>query len=159
MDTIRSKVKIMFKQFENLFFNSIVDDFNDALSGIKKVEDKVTFPLNIIHETDGSSTVELAVVGKSREDIDVQGVIEDNKQFLVIKSIEKELTDEEKAAEAKRIYSAHKIKGANKLYVKILVPARLNLKEAESKVSNGLLTVKIPAVEKKEPEAIKFDIK
>ena len=159
MDTIRSKVKIMFKQFENLFFNSIIDDFNDALSGIKKVEDKVTFPLNIIHETDGSSTVELAVVGKSREDIDVQGVIEDNKQFLVIKSIEKELTDEEKEAEAKRIYSAHKIKSANKLFVKILVPARLNLKEAESKVSNGLLTVKIPAVEKKEPEAIKFDIK
>jgi HSP20 family molecular chaperone IbpA len=149
----------MFKQFENLFFNSIVDDFNDALSGIKKVEDKVTFPLNIIHETDGSSTVELAVVGKSREDIDVQGVIEDNKQFLVIKSIEKELTDEEKEAEAKRIYSAHKIKGTNNLYVKILVPARLNLKGAESKVSNGLLTVKIPAVEKKEPESIEFDIK
>ena len=158
MDTIRSKVKIMFQQFENLFFNSIVDEFN-ALSGIKKVEDKVTLPLNIIHETDGSSTVELAVVGKTREDVDVQGVIEDGKQFLVIKTIEKELTDEEKAAESKRIYSAHKIKGANKLYVKILVPARLNLKEAESKVSNGLLTVKIPAVEKKEPEAIKFDIK
>ena len=52
-----------------------------------------------------------------------------------------------------------KIKGVNKLYAKILVPARLNLKEAESKVSNGLLTVKIPAVEKNEPEFIKFDIK
>lgn len=153
----------MFKQFENLFFNSIVDEFSDVISDIKKVEDKVedkvTLPLNIIHETDGSSTVELAVVGKTREDVDVQGVIEDGKQFLVIKTIEKELTDEEKAEEAKRIYSVHKIKGANKLYVKILVPARLNLKEAESKVSNGLLTVKIPAVEKKEPEAIKFDIK
>lgn len=148
----------MFKQFENLFFNSIIDDFN-ALSGIKKVEDKVTLPLNIIHETDCSSTVELAVVGKSREDVDVQGVIEDGKQFLIIKSIEKELTDEEKAVEEKRDYSVHKIKGANKLYVKILVPARLNLKEAESKVSNGLLTVKIPAVEKEEPEFIKFDIK
>lgn len=157
MDTIRSKVKIMFKQFENLFFNSIIDDFN-SLSDIKKVEDKVTFPLNIIHETDGSSTVELAVVGKSREDIDIQGVIEDNKQFLVIKSIEKELTDEEKAAEEKRDYSVHKIKSANNLYVKILVPARLNLKGAESNVSNGLLTVKIPAVEKKEPESIQFDI-
>lgn len=148
----------MFKQFENLFFNSIVDEFN-ALSNIKKVEDKVTLPLNIIHETDGSSTVELAVVGKTREDVDVQGVIEDGKQFLVVKTIEKELTDEEKAAEAKRIYTTHKIKGANKLYVKVLVPARLNLKEAESKVSNGLLTVKIPAVEKKEPESIQFDIK
>ena len=148
----------MFKQFENLFFNSIIDDFN-ALSGIKHVEDKVTLPLNIIHETDGSSTVELAVVGKSREDVDIHGVIEDGKQFLVIKTIEKELTDEEKAAEETRDYSIHKIKGVNKLYAKILVPARLNLKEAESKVSNGLLTVKIPAVEKKEPESIKFDIK
>ena len=149
----------MFKQFENLFFNSIIDDFN-ALSGIKQVEDKVTLPLNIIHETDGSSTVELAVVGKSREDIDVQGLIEDNKQFLIIKSIEKELTDEENAAEEKRDYSVHKIKRVNKLYAKILVPARLNLKEAESKVSNGLLTVKLPAnVEKNEPEFIKFDIK
>lgn len=148
----------MFKQFENLFFNSIFDDFN-ALSGIKKVEDKVTLPLNIIHETDGSSIVELAVVGKSREDVDVQGVIEDGKQFLVIKTIEKELTDEEKAAAEKRDYSVHKIKGVNKLDAKILVPARLNLKEAETKVSNGLLTVKIPAVEKEEPEFIKFDIK
>lgn len=148
----------MFKQFENLFFNSIFDDFN-ALSGIKKVEDKVTLPLNIIHETDGSSIVELAVVGKSREDVEVQGVIEDGKQFLVIKTIEKELTDEEKAAAEKRDYSVHKIKGVNKLDAKILVPARLNLKEAETTVSNGLLTVKIPAVEKEKPEFIKFDIK
>ena len=148
----------MFKQFENLFFNNVVDEF-DALSGIKNVEEKVTLPLNIIHETDGSNTVELAVVGKSREDIDVQGLIEDNKQFLIIKSIEKELTDEENAAEEKRDYSVHKIKRVNKLYANILVPARLNLKEAESKVSNGLLTVKIPAVEKNKPEFIKFDIK
>lgn len=159
MYTIRYKGNIMFKQFENLFFNNIVDEFDNALSAVNQVEDKVTIPLNIIHEVDGSSTVELAVVGKSREDIDVQGITEENKNFLVIKTLDKELTDEEKEAEKKREYSVHKIKSANNLSVKIFVPAKLDLKKADVKILNGLLTINIPAIEKKESDTIKFDIK
>lgn len=139
----------MFKQFENLFFNSFVDDFNDVV-------DKVTIPMNIIHEEDGSATIELAVVGKSEKDIKVSGTTEDDKTFLIIETVEQEKTEDEKQAEEKREYSIRKIKGTGKLTAKILVPARLDLSKAVKTVENGLLTIKIPVAEKAKP--VTFEI-
>lgn len=159
MDTLRSKGYIMFKQFENLLFNSIVDEFSNALSDVKRIDDKVTLPMNVIHEEDGSCTIEFAAVGTSREDIDVQGITEEGRNFLIIKTNDKELTEEEKAAEEKRVYTVRKIKRPGKLFVKTLVPAQFDLSKTEAKVKDGLLTIKIPALEKKEPEAITFELK
>ena len=63
---------------------------------------------------------------------------------------------EKQAEEDKRSYTVRKIKGADKLSIKILVPSRLDLTKAEKKVENGLLTVKIPTAEK--PKTIQFAI-
>ena len=136
--------------FENLL--SQLNAFDSAVNDTAKVN----VPMNIIHEEDGSSTIEVAVVGKTREDIKLKGTIEDGKSYLTIESVEKEATEEEKEAEAKRIYTVRKIKGTSKLSIKIFVPANLTLKELTAKVENGLLTVKIPVCAEARP--VEFDI-
>jgi HSP20 family molecular chaperone IbpA len=66
------------------------------------------------------------------------------------------MTEEEKAADAKRIYTLRKIKGADKLSIKIFVPANLSLKELTAKVENGLLTINIPVCAEARP--VEFEI-
>ena len=138
----------MNKMFDNLFLHF----FDEAFAEANRVTDKVALPLNIIREEDGSSTIEVAVVGKTEDDLEVKGVTEDGKTFLVINTKEAE----KPAEEDKRSYTVRKIKGADKLSIKILVPSRLDLTKAEKKVENGLLTVKIPTAEK--PKTIEFAI-
>ncbi len=141
--------------FENLFFNSSVID--DIFNAAKTTAEKVAVPMNIIREEDGSSTVEVAIVGKTREDVSVKGIVENGNKFLLINTIEKEKTDEEKTADEKRKYTVRKIKGTGKLSIKLFVPSTLNLNKAEVSVENGLLTVNIPAAEEAKP--IEFEIK
>ena len=143
-------------EFETLFLQPFEDIFNAA-----KAAEKVAVPMNIIREEDGSSTVEVAIVGKAREDVSVKGVVENGKTFLLINTIEKEKTEDEKTedekVEDKRKYTVRKIKGTGKLSIKLLIPSTLNLNKAEVTVENGLLTVKIPAAEEAKP--IEFEIK
>ena len=148
-------------EFENLFLQPFEDIFNAA-----KAAEKVAVPMNIIRNEDGSSTVEVAVVGKSREDVSVKGVVENGKTFLLINTVEKKKTEDEKTddetpeaeqAEDKRKYTIRKIKGTGKLSIKLLIPSTLNLNKAEVTVENGLLTVNIPAAEEAKP--IEFEIK
>ena len=139
---------IMDKMIDNFFFNF----FDEAFAEANRVTDKVTLPMNIIREEDGSRTIEVAVVGKTEDDLEVKGVTEDGNTFLVINT-----KDAEKPAEEdKRSYTIRKIKGTGKLSIKILIPSRLDLSKAEKKVENGLLTVKIPVSEK--PKTIEFAI-
>lgn len=150
-------------QYNNLFDIFNFNDFDKQLDTFKKLDeqvgetmDKVTIPMNIIHEEDGSSTIEIAVVGKTREDIKLKGTVEDGKTYLTIESIEKEVSEEDKEAESKRIYTVRKIKGTGKLMTKIFIPANLDVKQLFAKVENGLLTVTIPVAEEAKP--IEFDI-
>lgn len=135
---------------KNIFENILkeLDAFDKAFNGEAA---KVNVPMNIIHEEDGSSTIEVAVVGKTREDIKLKGTIEDGKTYLTIETVEKEVTDEQKEAEAKRIYTVRKIKGTGKLFIKFSVPANLSLKELTAKVENGLLTINIPVCPEARP--------
>ena len=130
---------IMEKMFDNLFLHF----FDEAFAEANRVTDKVALPMNIIREEDGSSTIEVAVVGKTEDDLET---------FLVINTKEAEKSTEED----KRTYTVRKIKGTSKLSIKILVPSRLDLAKAEKKVENGLLTVKIPVSEKS--KTIEFTI-
>lgn len=139
---------IMDKMFDNLFLHF----FDEAFAEANRVTDKVALPMNIIREEDGSSTIEVAVVGKTEDDLEVKGVTEDGETFLVINTKEAEKSTEED----KRTYTVRKIKGTSKLSIKILVPSRLDLAKAEKKVENGLLTVKIPVSEKS--KTIEFTI-
>ena len=139
---------IMEKMFDNLFLHF----FDEAFAEANRVTDKVALPLNIIREEDGSSIIEVAVVGKTEDDLEVKGITEDGNTYLVINTKEAE----KQAEEDKRTYTVRKIKGTGKLSIKILVPSRLDLAKAEKKVENGLLSVKIPVSEK--PKTIEFAI-
>ena len=136
---------------ENSIFENLLKELNAFDNAFNNTAAKVNLPMNIIHEEDGSSTIEVAVVGKTREDIKHTGTIEDGKTFLTIETVEKEVTDEQKEAEAKRIYTVRKIKGTGKLSIKIFVPANLSMKELTAKVENGLLTINIPVCPEARP--------
>lgn len=131
---------IMNKMIDNLFLHF----FDEAFTEANRVTDKVALPMNIIREEDGSSTIEVAVVGKTEDDLEVKGITEDGNTFLVINTKEAE----KPAEEDKRTYTVRKIKGTDKLSIKILVPSHLDLSKAEKNIENGLLTVKIPVSEK-----------
>lgn len=135
----------------NSIFENLLKEFNTFDNAFNNTAAKVNVPMNIIHEEDGSSTIEVAVVGKTREDIKLKGTIEDGKTYLTIETVEKEVTDEQKEAEAKRIYTVRKIKGTGKLSIKILVPANLRMKELTAKVENGLLIINIPVCPETRP--------
>ena len=137
---------------EKLIDNLFLHFFDEAFAEANRVTDKVALPINIIREEDGSSTIEVAVVGKTADDLEVKGVTENGNTFLVIntKDIEKP------AGEDKRTYTVRKIKGS-KISIKILVPSRLNLSEAVKTVENGLLTVKIPVAQQEE-KPLEFNI-
>lgn len=139
----------------------VVNEINNVFSQVSgaesmKAEPKVDIPMNIIHEEDGSSTIEVAIVGKTREDVKVKGIVEDGKTYLTVESVEKEKTEEEQSADAKRTYTLRKIKGTGKLSAKIFVPANLDIKKTTVKVENGLLTVNIPVADEAKP--IEFEI-
>lgn len=138
----------MEKIFDNLFSHF----FDEAFAEVNSVTDKVALPINIIREEDGSSTIEVAVVGKTEDDLVVKGITENGKTYLVINT-----KDANKpAGEDKRIYRVRKIKGS-KISIKIFVPSCFNLTEAVKTVENGLLTVKIPVV-KQEEKPLEFNI-
>lgn len=138
-------------KFDTLLFDSFADMLNAAANA-----EKVAVPMNIIREEDGSSTIEIAVVGKTAEDISVKGIVEDGKTFITINTIDKEKSEDEKAAEEKRTYTIRKIKGTGKLSIKLLIPDTFDLGNAKKTVENGLLTVKIPVAESAKPS--EFDI-
>lgn len=141
-------------------FNPWIDNFDKSFEKLSKAVgdtmEKVTIPMNIIHEEDGSSTIEVAVVGKTKEDIKLKGSVEDGKTYLSIDSVEQEKSEDEKDAESKRVYTLRKIKGTGKLSAKIFVPANLDIKKLTAKVENGLLTINIPVAEEAKP--VEFDI-
>lgn len=136
---------------ENSIFENLLKELNAFDNAFNNIAAKVNVPMNIIHEEDGSSTIEVAVVGKTREDIKLKGTIEDGKTYLTIETVEKEVIDEQKEAEAKRIYTVRKIKGTGKLSIKIFVPANLSMKELTAKVENGLLTINLPVCPEARP--------
>lgn len=148
--------------FDNL--NSMLNDVDAEAEALTKsvaedvaqTAEKINVPMNIIREEDGSYTVEVAVVGKTKENISVKGVVEDGKTFLLIDTSEKEKTEDEKTTEEKRTYTVRKIKGTGKLSIKISVPSAFDLSKAEKTIENGLLTVKIPLAEAAKPK--EFDI-
>jgi HSP20 family molecular chaperone IbpA len=139
--------------YTNNVFETILNQINTINSEIANA-DKVNVPMNIIQEEDGSSTIEVAVVGKTKDDIKVKGTVEDGKSYLIIESKDKVVDAE---AESKRVYTCRKIKGFGKLALKIFVPVNLAMKDLTAKVENGLLTVNIPVTE--EARAIEFDVK
>lgn len=132
------------------FTNPFDDIMNPAAREELPCTEKVNLPMNIIKEEDDSWTVEIAVVGKTKEDISLSSKVENGSTVLYVESVEQEKTDEEKSAEEKRYYKIRKIK-SGKLNVKLTVPNTLNINGLKASVANGLLTIKIPVAEEAKP--------
>lgn len=116
----------------------------------------VDAPVNIIKEEDGSWTFEVAIPGKTRENVKLSSVTDKGTTYLVFDVNAPEASDEEKAAQEKRKYLEQKIKGMTKLYFKYPVPADLDINKLTAKVRDGLLTVTVPVKEEVKP--VEFEI-
>ena len=136
-------------------FANLVKDFNDVDNTIKatqkaindvfdKAEVSANVPMNIIREEDDSWTIELAVVGKTKEDIRVYTTSKNNKTILTVEVKAPEQT------ESKRHYSLQKIK-MGKMKVDLEIPATLDISKIKPSVNNGLLTIRIPLAETAKP--------
>lgn len=145
----------------NDLFNDFFDNFwaapsiFPALETRAKVADSLSWPGNIIVEKDGSKTIEIAVVGKTKEDIEVSSHKDKNDGFnrLTIKIAD--TTKEDK--EDDRKYEIHKIKNG-KTTIEIAVENKYDLTKLTAKVENGLLTISIPVKEKAEEKALVYEV-
>lgn len=140
----------IFNDIENTF-NSFIDSV--PMKKIQRLTDNL--PWNVIIEEDGSNAIEVAVPGKTRDDIKVKGITEDGTTYLTIEVIEKEISDEEKEKQEKRQYFVHKMK-SGAIFTKLSVPSNLDIKKTTVAVENGLLTIKIPVAEEAKP--MEFEI-
>lgn len=146
----------------NDFFN-VIDTllnpywFQQGFTPIEKTT--ISVPVNIYQEEDGSGTVEIAIPGKTKDDISLEKKVVDGVNYLVFDLVEKneETTDEAKeddAKEPKRKELLKKIKVTR--HCEIKVPPTQDIDNLKAKVENGLLTITIPAVEAAKP--VKFEI-
>ena len=128
-----------------------------TLPTIQKITDKIDFPLDQYTEPDGTFVVEVAVVGLSGDDIKVTVKTEGGNNYLTIKAVQKELTEDEKKAVESRKYSMRKIKRGTKLELSRLLPSNLDIRKTSKKVENGLLTITIPIKEEEKPIEIEVE--
>lgn len=143
----------MTQKFYNNLFDGLLDDLTPAfesvqktISAAKETAQNCTTPMNVFKEEDGSYGVEVAVVGKKKEDIKLSAKNENGKTALLIETVEPE-TD---TAEDKRQYSVKKIK-AGKMNISILLPSNLDFAKLTAKVEDGLLSIAIPVKEAEKP--------
>lgn len=139
---------------DNLF--NIVDSmFNEYWStqGLTPFSTKTfratTIPVNMIKEEDESLTVEIAIPGKTKDDITLKKEVIDGVDYVVFDLKEVEQTEEQKAAEEKRKYFERKIKVTKHCAIK--VPSNFDVNKLTAKVENGLMTIKIPVAEEAKP--------
>ena len=140
----------------NEFFN-VIDSllnpywFQQGFTPIEKTT--ISIPVNIYQEEDGSGTVEIAIPGKTKDDVSLEKKVVDGVNYLVFDLVEKnEETKEEK--EPKRKELLKKIKVTR--HCEIKVPPTQDIDNLKAKVENGLLTITLPAVEAVKP--VKFEI-
>lgn len=153
-------------------FDILANNFNDVFNTVqrevrtavkqaneaqaRKLRETDNVPMNIILEEDGSNTIEVAIPGKTREDVKVKGIKKDGVDYISIEVVEPELTEAEQEAQDKRKYATHRMK-SGAIYKEIEIPSTLDMTLTEVIVANGLLTIKIPVVESAKP--IEFEIK
>lgn len=102
------------------------------------------WPYNVIEEEDGATTYEIAVVGKTKEDIKISSKHTDTIPMLII-----EVNDEKK--ETKRKVLEERIK-RGQLRLEISIEPKYDLDNLKATVANGLLTVTVPL--KAKPEEV-----
>lgn len=156
---------------EQLTFSDIVDDFQkgaELLFGKNRKELAKTaqaavelcqsaldadanIPLNVFLNADGSKTWELAIPGKTKENVTISQGTKNGQRVITVEVKATELTDEQKKELEGRTPILQKIKGMNGIKFSAFVPAIFDLDNLKAKVENGLLTVTVPKVPEEQP--------
>lgn len=113
-------------------------------------ESNCHWPYNVVEEEDGSITYEVAVVGKTKDDITVTSKETDTIPMLIIE-VEDDKKDSKRKMIKERIKSGH-------LRLEISVEPKYDLSQIKAKVQNGLLTVNVPLAKIPEPKVTKYTV-
>lgn len=124
---------------------------------VDKTLEKVTIPMNIYKDEDGTQVIEIAAVGLKKENIKLTIKVENGNSYLYIKSNVPEKSEEQKQTEEKRVYSIRKIKNLADLDVRIWLPNTLDIDNASRTLENGLLTIRIPMKEESKPRELTIE--
>lgn len=141
----------------------MINEFNNAARSMYRplfaleVPEIENAPVDKYLDVDGSWVIEMAVVGKTKEDIKISSSVRNSKTYLKIEAGHKP-TDEEKAVFEKRQYKGTRKIKQGYIMVEYGIGSDLDLTGLKATVVNGLLTVRIPTLEKKTPEEVVFNI-
>lgn len=113
-------------------------------------ESNCHWPYNVVEEEDGSITYEVAVVGKTKDDVSVTSEETDTIPMLIIE-VEDDKHDTKRKMIEERIKSGH-------LRLEISVEPKYDLSAIKPKVQNGLLIVNVPLAKIPEPKVTKYTI-
>ena len=122
--------------------NNFVDTVNKAF-GLAQMEFGI--PQNIIRNDDGSWTIEIAVVGLTKDDLKLISEVVDGKLRLVVEN--KNVNKTKDVPETN--YKDHRIKFFKK--ASWTISSDLDLDGMKAKVENGLMTITIPVAAKAKP--------
>lgn len=127
--------------------------FQQGFTPIEKTP--ISVPVNIYQETDGSGTVEIAIPGKTKDDVSLDKKVVNGVNYLVFDLVEQD--EESKETDEKnptRKELLKKIKVTK--HCEIKVPPTQDIDNLKAKVANGLLTITIPVAEAAKP--VKFTV-
>ena len=127
----------------NEFFN-VIDSllnpywFQQGFTPIEKTT--ISIPVNIYQEEDGSGTVEIAIPGKTKDDVSLEKKVVDGVNYLVFDLVEKnEETKEEKEPKRKELLKKMKVTR----HCEIKVPPTQDIDNLKAKVENDTLLLNI----------------
>lgn len=136
--------------FTDVFNDIIPSGFFDLKKSIQKAANEYNdtlfntngnIPLNVFTDSDGTKTWELAVPGRTKDDVSVKIEDENGRKVLTVEVKGGEVaTNETKTG---REYIIQKIKGLGGIKFSTYVSPVYNTDEVKCKVENGLLTVKM----------------
>lgn len=149
--------------FTDVFNDIIPSGFFDLKKSVQKAANEYNdtlfntngnIPLNVFVDSDGTKTWELAVPGRTKDDVSVK-IEEDGNNGRMVLSVEvkgAEVTNDE--TKTGREYIIQKIKGLGGIKFSTYISPVYNTDEVKCKVENGLLTVKMTKWPEQQPKLI-----
>lgn len=141
----------MSKDFNDLIrqfngqLNSMTNSFAPFFTAFEDTTAKSSVPVDkYFDEEKNEWVIEMAVVGKTKDDVKITSYNKEGKTHLKIEAGQKPTEDESKN---RQYIGQRKIKQGY-LMVDYTVPTTMDLTKLTAKVANGLLTVVIPEKEK-----------
>ena len=135
----------MYTNIDTIFDNSA---FDNIFNKVFEAQPAITWPINLYTEGD-NEVIEIAVVGKEKEDIKIQSKIGTDGIVHLTIDISDAKKDSEKPTD--RQYLIRKVKnGAG--HIDVPVSDVYDLTKLTASISKGLLTVKIPKAESKKAQ-------